>query len=73
MHLTRPSLATQMNGTLLGLLIPTVADEFSVSTELAAWISIGSQFTSAMLGTPSACWRTPSAGRLPGGSSAPSA
>ena len=39
-----------MNGTLLGLLIPTVADEFSVSTELAAWISIGSQFTSAMLG-----------------------
>ena len=36
------------HGTLLGLLIPTVARDFGVSTEVAAWVSIGSSFTSAM-------------------------
>ena len=30
-----------MNGTLLGLLIPVVAAEFEVSTEVAAWIQLG--------------------------------
>jgi MFS family permease len=39
-----------MNGTLLGLLIPVVAADFAVSTELAAWIQLGPAFTSAMFG-----------------------
>ena len=39
-----------MNGTLLGLLIPVVAAEFEVSTEVAAWIQLGPSFTSSMLG-----------------------
>jgi hypothetical protein len=39
-----------MNGTLLGLLIPVVAAEFGCSTEVTAWIQLGPQFTSAMLG-----------------------
>ena len=38
-----------MNGTLLGLLIPVVAQEFRGSTELAAWIQLGPSFTSSML------------------------
>jgi MFS family permease len=41
-----------MNGTLTGLLIPVIALDFGCSTEVAAWISLGPSFTSAMLGPP---------------------
>ena len=41
-----------MNGTLLGLLIPVVAAEFEVSTEVAAWIQLG---PSSSLATPLGC------------------
>ena len=39
-----------LNGTLLGLLIPVISDDFGCSTEMALWIMLGPMLTSSMFG-----------------------
>ena len=39
-----------LNGTLLGLLIPVISQDFGCSTEIALWIMLGPMLTSSMLG-----------------------